>query len=107
MMTPKQKAEKETNAPASPEKKASKLTLDDVIVGLQKSFSRVSARSASVDPQNARALVTGQITFEMSLKADPIEDKLYPKADGNIELKLSGTIDSDVRPVQRLGRKKR
>jgi hypothetical protein len=106
-MSPKQKAPKEPDVQAAPGKKAAKLTLDDVIVGLQKSFSRVSARSASVDPQNARALVTGQIAFEMTLKADPEDDKLYPKADGKIELKLSGTIDSDVRAVKDSGRKKK
>jgi len=85
-------------AKAQPEEsQEKKLTLDDVVIALQKTFSRVSARSASVPSDQARALVTGQVNFAFSLKVDPQEDFLHPTPKGSVELNLSGTIDTDIR----------
>jgi hypothetical protein len=73
------------------------LTLDDAIVALQKSFSRVSAKSAEVPFENARAMVTGTVNFDMTLKVQPEKDYLNLDANGAIDLRLSGTIDTDIR----------
>ena len=83
----------------SQKKKEKRLTLDDVVVALQKSFSRVSGRSAEVPRESPRAMVTGQVSFEISLKVDPDEDFLYLNANGAIDMRLSGVIDTDVRTV--------
>lgn len=74
-----------------------KLSLDDVVIALQKTFSRVSARSASVPSEQARALVTGQVDFTLSLQVDPQEDYLLLNPKGSVELNLSGSIDTDIR----------
>ena len=70
-----------------------------MIVALQKSFSRVSYRSAKVPPEDARALVVGRVAFELALRVDPEGDsRLLYSASGSIELKLTGHIDTDIRP---------
>ncbi len=77
--------------------------LGQVITALQKSFSRVSAAAAARPPEKARALVVGQVDFEMSLKCDvegKDNDYLRVHARGSINLKLAGTIDVDVREVE-------
>ncbi|HEX6746538.1 MAG TPA: hypothetical protein VF092_04525 [Longimicrobium sp.] len=74
-------------------------TLDDVLVALQKSFSRVSARSADLPADAARALVVGKVNFDIGLKTNIIADRLVVNAGGAIELKLSGTIQQDIREV--------
>ena len=79
--------------------KGSQLTLEDVIVALQKSFSRVSAKSADVPPENARAMVAGQVNFEMALKVDTDADYLCVTPKGTIDLKISGVVDTDIRNV--------
>ncbi len=95
------KTTKEGGAPRTPAPPPppSAPSLDDVIIALQKSFSRVSARSADVPAENARAMVVGQISFDLSLRANPDDDKLRLDSRGAIELKFSGTLDTDVRTV--------
>ena len=80
--------------------KNGKLRLDEAIVALQKSFSRVSAKSAEISQEKARAMVTGQVTFEMSLKVQPEKDYLYIDSNGTVDLRLSGMIDTDIRTVE-------
>lgn len=75
-------------------------SLDDVVIALQKSFSRVSARSADVPPENARAMVLGQVSFDLSLRVNSADDKLRLDPQGAIDLKVSGTLNMDVRTVE-------
>lgn len=77
--------------------------LGNVLVSLQKSFSRVSRASADVPAHSARALVVGKVAFEMSFKCEPVEDALLIKDDGGMELKLTGTIEVDIRVSTRDG----
>ncbi|MCF8039202.1 MAG: hypothetical protein K9K79_07785 [Desulfohalobiaceae bacterium] len=72
-------------------------TLDDVLVALQKSFSRVSSRSADVSSEQARAMVSGQVHFDISLKVNLEGDYLHPDTRGDIDLNLSGDIETDIR----------
>lgn len=82
-------------------------TLDDVIVALQKSFSRVSEASRDVPPEQARALVTGNVGFEISARfditnkadgsSDDRPDVLVHRQSGAIELKLTGHVETDAR----------
>jgi hypothetical protein len=104
-------------------------TLDEVLIALQKSFSRVSkqtARSTSDSPEKARALIVGEVNFEITIPVTPVTqvtsevrevfaadviaepndvntnkprfDKLRYQPEGNaISLKLCGTISTDIR----------
>jgi hypothetical protein len=74
-------------------------TLDDVLISLQKSFSRVSARSSEVAPENARSLIVGNVNFELTLRLSPDKDTLLHKPEGELQLKLSGVIQQDIRAV--------
>ena len=85
------------------ESRESKLSLDDVVIALQKTFSRVSARSAAIPSEQALALVTGQVDFTLSLKLDPQEDYLQLNPKGSVELNLSGSIDTDIRSEEETG----
>ena len=72
--------------------------LDDVMIALQKTFSRVSASSANVPEEDSRALITGSVAFELSLKVDLDEkDHLLLNSRGTIDVKLTGTIETDIR----------
>jgi hypothetical protein len=73
--------------------------LGNVLVSLQKAFSRVSRDSASVPAHKARALVVGKVNFEMSVKCHSADDSLLVADDGGITLRLAGTLEVDVRPV--------
>jgi hypothetical protein len=96
-----QKPKKSSGAKKPPKnQKQVQTTLDDVLVALQKSFSRVSTKSADVPPDQARAMVSGQVSFEMSLTVNLEEDYLHPNTKGAIGLKLSGNIDTDIRTVE-------
>ena len=101
------KTTKRKTGPAQKEEsQEKKLTLDDVVIALQKTFSRVSARSASVPVENARALVTGQVNFTLSLKVDPQGDYLHPASNGSVDLNLAGVIDTDIRSEEETGSKR-
>ena len=74
------------------------LTLDDVVIALQKTFSRVSARTGQVPEQDAQATITGRVDFELGVKVNPDSNHaLLPDPQGSIELKLKGGLDTDVR----------
>lgn len=78
----------------------SEVTLDRVLLGLQKSISRVNRDSASVE--GARALIVGDLEFSLSVSGDYADgDRIAVRPDGAIRLTLSGTINADVR-VQRV-----
>jgi hypothetical protein len=81
-----------TGAPASEH-----LYLEDILVALQKSFSRVSSASGNVNPDAPLALITGPVGFEITVRVAPERDRLLHKADGDVQLKLSGTVRPDIR----------
>lgn len=86
-----------SNSNGSQSKKPDQPSLDDVLVALQKSFSRVSTRTADVDPEMARAMISGQVAFNISLKAELEGDYLLPNDKGSLDLNLSGTLETDIR----------
>ena len=74
------------------------ITLDDVIVSLQKTFSRVSSRTGKIPELDAQATITGTVKFELGIKVNPDSDHaLRPDPQGSIDLLLSGDIETDVR----------
>lgn len=71
--------------------------LDEVLTALQKSLSRVSAGASTVPKENALSIITGPVSFSMTLKAHPAGDRLLVKPDGEVDLTVSGVIHQDVR----------
>jgi hypothetical protein len=71
--------------------------LDDALVALQKTFSRVSTRSAGLPKSNALALITGAVNFDLKLRVDLVRDTLNLNPSGALELNLNGTLDTDIR----------
>jgi hypothetical protein len=90
---------------ASPAQPTGAITLDAALIALQKTFSRVSQESAKVPDDHARALISGKVAFHLSLKVglDPQKsDQFLIQSGGGIELKLDGTIEPDVRVIERV-----
>ncbi len=77
-------------------------SLDDVIITLQKTFSRISEKSAKVPEEHARALVTGIVNFEISTTVNPDGDRLVVTKSGDIEITLKGQIETDIRETSDL-----
>ncbi|KHT61671.1 hypothetical protein RJ45_21400 [Photobacterium gaetbulicola] len=71
-------------------------TLEQVLIALQKSISRVNSMSSKVPPSQARALILGDIDFDISLKCDQDGDKLRISNSGGISLNLKGIINTDM-----------
>ena len=71
--------------------------LDDALVALQKTFSRVSARSAGLPRTNALALIAGEVAFDLKLRVNLVKDTLCLDPSGALKLNLNGTIDTDIR----------
>ena len=72
-------------------------TVDRFLVALQKTLSRVSRDSATVSPDQARALIVGNVRFEVDLRCALREDeKLELRESGGFPLHLGGSIASDV-----------
>lgn len=84
---------------ADPKAPAPGQKLDDLLVALQKTMSRVSARSSEVPSENARALITGQVLFDLKTRVELDQDHVRLAPQGGVEISLSGAIQSDVRPV--------
>lgn|SRR5574337_1647681 len=91
--------------------------LEDVLLALQKTFSRLSAttgaRSAEEFRGMALALIVGDVNFEITLNVAPIaipgDDGSLPKRPDNLRycadgsgfpLKLAGRIATDVRHAE-------
>ncbi|CAM2067891.1 hypothetical protein SCOR_21100 [Sulfidibacter corallicola] len=73
-------------------------TLDQVITALQKTFSRVSRDTGTVDEAQAKCFLTGNVAFQLGLKAEYGEGHhLFIKPTGTLDLTISGTIQTDVR----------
>ncbi len=90
-------AKKYTTKKKSSETAEDEVTLDDVMVELQKSFSRVSAKSRNVPSEDARALIVGEVDFEISLPIEPEKERILQKKESPISLTLRGTINTDIR----------
>jgi hypothetical protein len=88
-------------AAPKPEDTGEAQSLDNVLIALQKTFSRVSASSSELPPENARSLILGNVNFEMAVPLEAGQDKLFYSPTGKVNLKLTGTIQQDVRPVPR------
>jgi hypothetical protein len=72
------------------------MPLDEVIIALQKAFSRVSDKSSAVP--DSRALVMGPVSFQMKLRVEAeAPDQLVHSKTGSIELNLDGKIEPDIR----------
>ncbi len=74
--------------------------LEDVVESLQKSFSRVMARTGSVPASDACAKLSGAVSFELDLLMEPEGDRLRVCENGSMNLKFSGSIDLGVRHEQ-------
>tara|TARA_R110002111_G_scaffold18776_1_gene45886 strand:+ start:148 stop:477 length:330 start_codon:yes stop_codon:yes gene_type:complete len=96
-----------TSSERSPSNGMSAVSLDDVLVALQKSFSRLSASSRSVPDENARALITGVVDFEITsdfemalspnASLDDSADVLIQQSNGTIRMTLKGQVETDIR----------
>ncbi|GAB4150389.1 MAG: hypothetical protein Kow00107_00840 [Planctomycetota bacterium] len=73
------------------------LYVEDVVEALQKSFSRVMARTAAVGSDSACAKLSGPVHFELDLLIEPQGDRLKVVEEGSVNLKFSGNIDLGVR----------
>jgi len=73
--------------------------LDDVLIALQKSLSRVSCASSLVPDHHARALISGDVNFSIELRVDNLGDRLLLNRDGDIKLSMNGKITPDIRSV--------
>lgn len=76
---------------------AAPATLDGLLLALQKTLSRVSRDSASVPADQARALIVGPVSFDLSVRcrfAQP--DELVLDSQDGWPLRLSGQISPDV-----------
>lgn len=73
--------------------------LEDILVALQKSFSRLSYRTAQAPEDAARALIVGKVDFEIVLNAEPRGDQLRYEKTGSMNLRLKGQISTDIRVV--------
>lgn len=90
-----------TSTPAKPKEA---ITLEDIMISLQKSFSRVSYKTAQAQRKNegagALAIISGPVEFQVTLKVRPGEDEtiLYDEK-GSVELSLKGEVTPDIRLV--------
>jgi hypothetical protein len=71
--------------------------LENTLLALQKTFSRLNRETAKVSADNARATLVGNVNFEITLKVNQEGDYLNVEKDGMIDLHLSGQIDPDIR----------
>ncbi len=87
-------AEKKSNQ-SSPCQDA--ISLDDLLINIQKSLSRVSLRSAAIPESQAKSIIYGDVDFSIELKVEGEGDKLLVKKDGSVNLSMSGKISTDIR----------
>ncbi len=87
-------AEKKSNQ-SSPSQDA--ISLDDLLINIQKALSRVSQRTASVPESDAKSVIYGDVDFSIELKVEGEDDRLLVKKDGSVNLSMSGKISTDIR----------
>jgi len=73
--------------------------LDDVLIALQKSLSRVSNLTSKVPESQARAMISGSVAFSIELQVNSRNDTLVLNRDGDIKISMSGQITPDIRSV--------
>ncbi len=78
-----------------------KIYLEDVVIAIQKSFSRVNEATAKnelkTDAQTPTSKLSGDIEFTITTKANPDgKDKLEINENGYIEFCFKGKIDLDI-----------
>lgn len=77
-----------------------KIYLENLIIALQKTFSRVNTATAEnleKRPDGPTARISGDVNFTISTKATPeVGDQLAIEKDGHVELTFQGTIDLDI-----------
>ena len=73
-------------------------SVDEFLLALQKTLSRVSRDSAQVPTGQARSLIVGSVAFEVTLRCslDVRQDRLLLTDEGGESLKLAGQIAADV-----------
>lgn len=71
-------------------------TLDKLLIALQKSISRVNENSAKVSDDKARAIISGNIGFEISCNCRLVDDDKLELCDQGIEISLKGQINPDI-----------
>jgi hypothetical protein len=75
-------------------------SLEQVLLALQKSFSRVSGATARVTrgEDEPRSIITGPIDFEMTVTGDVAsgDDHIRIQNTGALTLKLRGSIQHDI-----------
>lgn len=85
--------------PAKKKKVDTEQTLDNLLIALQKSISRVNQLSATVPDNKARAMITGNIDFELGCRCRLIQGDKLELTDDGIEVCLSGQINPDIDTV--------
>ena len=76
---------------------SSERTVDDFLIALQKTLSRVSRESAKVPSEQARSLITGNVAFDVDLKCSlGAGQKLMLNDETGAPLRLSGQLSSDI-----------
>ena len=88
---------KKTSSKAEPARPAEP-TVDQFLLALQKTLSRVSRASANVPAGQARSLIVGSVSFDVTLRCslNVKEDRLMLMSEGGDPLKLAGQISADV-----------
>jgi len=76
--------------------KKQEYTLDRLLIALQKSISRVNEKSAKVPQNKARAIITGNIGFNISCICTLIADDKLELCEQGIEINLNGHINPDI-----------
>ena len=80
------------------EQKTEDIYLEDLMVAVQKSFSRVMGRTSRVPSTAPRSHFVDTVNVNISLRARPEgTDRLAVDPQGGISLSLDGKIDLDVR----------
>lgn len=78
-----------------------KVTLHGALVAIQKSFSRLSEMSADdedTNPEKAKALIIGNVDFNLQFRANIMDsDKVILDDKGSVTMNYSGTIATDIR----------
>lgn len=71
-------------------------SVDQLLIALQKTFSRVSRDSAGLAKDDARALIAGPVEFELMLGCSLTGDRLHVCEGGGMPLRLKGRVLPDL-----------
>lgn len=79
-----------------------RIKLDEALVALQKSFSRLSRTTGKAQDNNkeqdeAMALIVGNVEFEIELNTEFDAEHIYIDDSGTVQLRLKGEIATDIR----------